>query len=57
MQRMMLHHDLSTKEAVDSALLLFGQHLVSKIGDEVDRIEADLKEIEPTLVHIDLESN
>lgn len=57
LQRLCLTDDFSSKEAVDRALLLFGKHIVSKVGDEVDRLENEIRSIDSRVQHIDIESN
>ena len=43
--------------AMDAALKLYGEEVVTAVGDEVDRIEKAIVRIEPSIHYVDLETN
>ena len=43
--------------ALDAALKLYGEEVVTAVGDEVDRIEKAIVRVEPTIHYVDLETN
>ena len=43
--------------AMDAALRLYGEEVVTAVGDEVDRIEKALVRVEPSIHYVDLETN
>ena len=43
--------------AMDAALKLYGEEVVTAVGDEVDRIENAIVRIEPSIHYVDLETN
>jgi len=45
------------RDTLDKALHTLGRFIVSRLGDEVDRIEAEIQAIEPTVRHVDIETN
>ena len=46
---------LNTPEQLEAFLVKYGAGLIDMLGDEVDRIEAEIKRQNPLLVHVDLE--
>ena len=48
---------LITEEERKEFLVSFGDHLIEFLGDEIDRIEKDIKTEFPLLKHIDIEVN
>jgi hypothetical protein len=48
---------LKTKEGRKSFAREFGDRLTTAVGDEIDRIENDLRERHPELQYLDLESD
>jgi hypothetical protein len=42
---------------MDAALGEYGRRLVTAVGDEVDRLEAMIRAIEPSIKHVDIESS
>ena len=47
----------SDGRAMDAALAHYGQALVTAVGDEVDRLEGVIRKLEPSIAHVDIESN
>jgi len=47
----------SDGQAMDAALAHYGQALVTAVGDEVDRLEGVIRKLEPSIAHVDIESN
>jgi solute carrier family 30 (zinc transporter), member 9 len=45
------------RKAMDAALGEYGRRLVTAVGDEVDRLEAMIRAIEPSIKHVDIESS
>lgn len=45
------------RRAMDAALALYGKALVTALGDEVDRLEKVIMLIEPSIQHVDIETN
>ena len=43
--------------ALDAALKLYGEEVVTAVGDEVDRIEKAIVRVEPSIHYVDLETN
>jgi zinc transporter 9 len=43
--------------AMDAALKLYGEEVVTAVGDEVDRIEKAIVREEPSIHYVDLETN
>ena len=43
--------------AMDAALRLYGEEVVTAVGDEVDRIEKAIVRVEPSIHYVDLETN
>ncbi len=43
--------------AMDAALAAYGRDLVTAVGDEVDRLECKIRALEPSIRHVDIESN
>ena len=43
--------------AVDAALKMYGEEVVTAVGDEVDRIESAIVREEPSIHYVDLETN
>jgi zinc transporter 9 len=43
--------------AVDAALLEYGRGMVTAVGDEVDRLETTIMQLEPSIIHVDIETN
>lgn len=39
------------------ALLSTGQEMVTAVGDEVDRLEERIRKLEPSIRHVDIETN
>jgi len=52
-----LHQGLRTPEQLETLLVDYGQGMVQHMGDEVDRIENNLKKRFPSAKHIDLETD
>jgi len=44
-------------KAMDAVMMKYGEEIVQSLGDEVDRIERDIRTIEPRLTHVDIETN
>ena len=44
-----------TEGDLESFLLKHGENIVDCLGEQVDRIELNLKQLHPELVHVDLE--
>ena len=44
-------------KAMDAALKLYGEEVVTAVGDEVDRIEKAIVSKEPSIHYVDLETN
>jgi zinc transporter 9 len=42
---------------MDAALRLYGEEVVTAVGDEVDRMEKTIVGVEPTIHYVDLETN
>ena len=42
---------------MDAALRLYGEEVVTAVGDEVDRIEKAIVRVEPSIYYVDLETN
>ena len=43
--------------AMDAALKMYGEEVVTAVGDEVDRIEKAIVRAEPSIHYVDLETN
>ena len=43
--------------SMDAALRLYGEEVVTAVGDEVDRMEKTIVGVEPTIHYVDLETN
>ena len=43
--------------AMDAALAEYGRSVVTAVGDEVDRLETMIRALEPSIKHVDIESN
>lgn len=41
---------------LDAALALYGRGLVHAVGEEVDRLEAIIRRVEPSVAHVDIEA-
>ncbi len=52
-----LVEELGSREALEAFLLDYGEALVDGLGDEVDRLEAVLREAVPEMRHVDLEAD
>jgi solute carrier family 30 (zinc transporter), member 9 len=46
---------LHTPEALEAFLVEYGAGLIEHLGDEIDRIENEIKKLNPQVRHIDLE--
>ncbi|CAL6340989.1 unnamed protein product [Bathycoccus prasinos] len=44
-------------KVIDDALVGYGRRVIISVGDEVDRIEREIVELEPTIKYVDLETN
>jgi len=44
-------------KVIDDALVGYGRRVIISVGDEVDRIEKEIVELEPTIKYVDLETN
>jgi glutamate formiminotransferase len=44
-------------KAMDAALAEYGRSVVTAVGDEVDRLETMIRALEPSIKHVDIESN
>jgi len=44
------------RDAMDMALIEFGRGIISTVGEEIDRLEAELTKICPGLMYVDLET-
>jgi solute carrier family 30 (zinc transporter), member 9 len=44
-------------KVIDDALIGYGCRVITSVGDEVDRIEREIVELEPTIKYVDLETN
>jgi|TARA_B100001142_G_scaffold314050_1_gene351150 solute carrier family 30 (zinc transporter), member 9 len=42
---------------LDAALKMYGEEVVTAVGDEVDRIEKAIVRVEPSIHYVDLETN
>jgi zinc transporter 9 len=47
----------SDGRAMDAALAEYGRGLVTAVGDEVDRLEGTIMALEPSIRHVDIETN
>ena len=47
----------SDGRAMDAALAEYGRGMVTAVGDEVDRLEATIMALEPSIRHVDIETN
>lgn len=59
-RRMALHSKFSAAndpKALDAALVQYGEDIVQAVGDEVDRLEKEIVEIEPSIHYVDIETN
>lgn len=52
-----LHARLGQPEQLRSFLIEYGEHIVETLGDEVDRIEQEIRVAVPDAHHVDLETN
>ena len=43
--------------ALDAALAVYGRGVVHAVGTEVDRLEAIIRKVEPSVAHVDIETN
>ena len=43
--------------ALDAALTLYGKEMVAYTGDQVDRLEALIMQLEPSIAHVDIETD
>ena len=43
--------------AMDAALAEYGRGMVTAVGDEVDRLEGTIMALEPSIRHVDIETN
>ncbi len=48
---------LQTPQELEAYLSRFGTNVVTQLGDEIDRIEEDIKDAVPEVKHVDLEIN
>ena len=48
---------LNTDEELKTFLIKYGDHIIGVLGDEIDRLEAKIKEQLPSVKHIDIEVN
>lgn len=44
-------------KAMDAALAQYGEDIVRAVGDEVDRLEKEIVELEPSIHYVDIETN
>lgn len=44
-------------DAIDAAMMEFGQGVIRTVGTEIDRLESELKEMVPGLIYVDLETD
>ena len=44
-------------KVIDDALVGYGRRVIISVGDEVDRIEREIVELEPAIKYVDLETN
>lgn len=44
-------------KAMDAALAQYGEDIVQAVGDEVDRLEKEIVELEPSIHYVDIETN
>ncbi len=49
--------EVTDPEALRGLLIRYGDHLIDALGDEIDRIEARIREVDPTLRHVDIEAD
>ena len=47
----------SDGRAMDAELAEYGRGMVTAVGDEVDRLEATIMALEPSIRHVDIETN
>lgn len=47
----------SDSRALEAALKEYGQKMVTAVGDEVDRLEELIRLLEPSIKHVDIETN
>ena len=45
------------ERSMDVCLKTYGQQVTTAVGDEVDRLELMIMELEPSIKHVDLETN
>ena len=45
------------KDALDLAMMQFGRGVIRTVGEEIDRLEVELKRMVPGLVYVDLETD
>jgi solute carrier family 30 (zinc transporter), member 9 len=48
---------ITTDEELEKFLIRYGDHIIGVLGDEIDRLEAKIKEQIPSIRHIDIEVN
>ena len=48
---------MNDTNAMDAVLASYGEGIVQAVGDEVDRIERRIVEVEPSIHYVDLETN
>lgn len=46
---------MKSPEELDAYLIKFGSGVVEHLGDEIDRIEENIKDMAPEVKHVDLE--
>ncbi|RME27110.1 MAG: cation diffusion facilitator family transporter [Deltaproteobacteria bacterium] len=52
-----LHAALATPDDLRAFLVEYGEHIVERLGDEIDRIEEEIRQQVPDAQHVDLENN
>lgn len=62
-RRRLLHEKFNSasaamdEKAMDAALAQYGEDIVQAVGDEVDRLEKEIVELEPSIHYVDIETN
>lgn len=52
-----VHDTLDSPEAVREYLIEYTDYVVDALGDEIDRIEEKIREVDPGVLHVDLETD